>query len=510
MKDQKQDSRSDELLVVLIRRGTKVFVALLWMMGLLVAAIVLWMTLDRAMRDTENAAVMLEQYARRNIELGQTVTDDFSRYLDSRGSVEGLDRDPSASSELRRLNGRLPDGSASIFVMPSGRVTAASGQLPPADVNLSDRRWFEAHVRDGIDMYIGPAITSRVIHRIIYTITKVYKNRDGQILGIINLGIPSDSLIALSQSEQDMTLALVQHEGRLVAQHPMQPDLLGETLAIAEPAPQEMTTSFAPYQGRLSLVTVKNIPNHELYAIATIPVVSVLGLALGSLGAGTIVLALLTAALLSAARLAERKSREVEQALADNKVLFQEVHHRVKNNLQVIASLTNLQTEKLPLDYRPIMQEMADRVRAIAMVHEQIYSTSSPSVVELDTFLTKLFGHLEGSLLNPGKVKVSLDLQPVSLTLDKAVPVALLATEAYTNALKHGIGTAGGRIEVSLFREGEWNVLMISDDGNGILEENTAGLGRKIMAALARQIDGNYALENTDPRGTRFVLKWPS
>ncbi|MGL4439926.1 MAG: sensor histidine kinase, partial [Bosea sp. (in: a-proteobacteria)] len=150
-----------------------------------------------------------------------------------------------------------------------------------------------------------------------------------------------------------------------------------------------------------------------------------------------------------------------------------------------------------------------NRVRAIAMVHEQIYSTSSASVVELDQFLRKLLHQLEVSLLPAGGATLSLQLQPTSLGLDRAVPVALLATEAITNAMKHGVGSKGGSITVSLSTEGQHNILRVTDDGDGVDPDSKGGLGTKIMTALAQQIDGSYQIEPAKPSGTRFVLTWP-
>ena len=206
----------------------------------------------------------------------------------------------------------------------------------------------------------------------------------------------------------------------------------------------------------------------------------------------------------------QTKSREVEQALADNKVLFQEVHHRVKNNLQVVSSLLRLQTERLPPELRPLLDETGARVRAIALVHEQIYRTSSPSDVQLDRFLAQLIQQLSASMIG-GSAKITTELEPVTILLDRAVPVAILATEAITNAIKHGLDKGDGAISVSLAKRDGRNVITVRDSGKGVTEEGEAtGLGTRIMTALSRQIDGEWSLRSTAAEGTVFTLSWPA
>jgi two-component sensor histidine kinase len=507
--DDQMPAGKDKQLVLLIRRGTVSFLVTLWTIGMLMAALLVWMLVDRAWRETESAVAALEQYAKRSIELSDFVADEYARFLDERGQLPLIRGDPVTSTELATLNGRLPAGSASIFALPDGTVAASSSKLPSPDVNLSDRRWFKAHMSEALDAYIGPAIHSRVIDQIIYTYSKVYRGSEGQILGIINLGIPSRSVIGLSATSANVAVALVQHEGPLVAAQPMRPERLGEAINFGAEPPEDSVTRLASMFGRLSVTSVKNLPEYRLHAVAAVPLLQTLEPALWSIGAGMVVLVLLTVLLLGASHVAEQKSREVEQALAHNRILFQEVHHRVKNNLQIISSLIRLQIDSMPPELRPVMERTANRVRSIAMVHEQIYSTSSPTVVELDQFLAKLLQQLTASLLNTGGTRLSLQLQPVSLSLDRAVPVALMATEAITNAMKHGTGPNGGNIEVSLFREGNQSTLRVTDDGIGFDPQSKAGLGTRIMNALADQVGGTYRIEPAEPRGTRFILTWP-
>ena len=304
-----------------------------------------------------------------------------------------------------------------------------------------------------------------------------------------------DSVIGLVPDPTWVSMALVQHEGLLVASRPISEADLTKPFAVPAATPNGQPTLGRAF-GALSIETMRDLPDYQLYAIAAVPLLAVLKPALWGIAGGVLVLSLLSFALLNLSQLAQRKSREVEQALADNKVLFQEVHHRVKNNLQVISSLIRLQTDRLPKELAPMMAETAARVRAIALVHEQIYMAAKPSEVQLDVFLRKLMEHLETSLVPGGTRSISTELAPLTVELDRAVPVALLATEAITNAIKHGAQGQSSRIAVTLRREAGEAVLKVISAGSLQEADGKGGLGSRIMTALAQQIDG--ALE---PRG---------
>jgi len=500
--------RTEEV-VPLIRRGTALFLALLWLFAALAAAISVWLLIARSEAETQATAETLEQYARRNIELSDFVADEFIAFLDRRGGIEGMSSDSDVMAEMRRLNARLPEGSAIIFVNTEGWVTVSTQPIPARGIKLSDRRWFKAHVQEGAKSLIGPAIHSRVVNRIIFTYTKSYLAPDGRLLGIINLGIPSDTLVGLTPNTARTPLALIQHRGVLVAAQPVSDAQLGKPFALPA-TPETEATLIGRFLGERAVVTVKNLPEYGLYAMAAIPLMVVLEPALWSIGLGALALALLSFAIINLSRLAQKKSHEVEQALADNRVLFQEVHHRVKNNLQVISSLIRLQTDRVPDEIRPFLEQTAARVRAIAMVHEQIYSASSPSVVQLDAFLKLLIEQLETSMVTDSRTSVTVELEPVAVPLDRAVPVALLATEALTNALKHGVGPEGGTIAISLASGPEVNTLKVCDSGPGTGGEAKGGLGTQIMTALSRQIEGAWSLVPGEAGGTCFTLTWPA
>lgn len=495
--------------VSLIRRGTMVVLALLWLLAVATFGTVVWLLVTRGIAETQATAAGLEQYARRNIELGDFVTDAFADYLNQRGGVEGLDKDTHVHPELYRLNKRLPQGSSILLVLPDGQLAVSTRKFRRTPVNLSDRRWFKAHVEEGARSYVGPAISSRVVDEIVYTYTKSYFSRDGRLLGIIDLGIPSHSILSFSPHLAAMNVAIVQHEGPLVAAHPLTAGDTGKTFPLPGPPPIGESTVLGHAFGTLSIATMRNLPDLGLYVLAATPLFAVLQPAIWGVMFGFPMLGLFTVALLNLSRLAQRKSVQAEQALADNRMLFQEVHHRVKNNLQVISSLLRMQTDRLPAEFRPVMEQTAARVRAIAMVHEQIYSADAPSVIQLDTFLKALLDQIQASMLAPGQAELSFRSEPVTVGLDQAVPVALLATEAITNAIQHGLKCARGAISVTLLNREGRNELQVVDTGTGPAPDSTGGLGTRIMTALSLQIDGEWELDRDAQNRTVFTLTWP-
>lgn len=500
---------ADDDIGPLIRRGTWVIVLLLWLFATAAFVSSAWLLLHHARSHAEATAASLEQFAERTITFAAFVANEYKQALDARGGVSGLAADGAASQRLDAFVKWLPAGSAAGVALADGTLALSTVPLPSARFDVSDRRWFQAPAREGLDGYVGPAVMSRVNKRFYFTYSTGYRAADGRLLAVFDLGIPSDSLTTLTLDEHASRMALVQHEGSIVAAQPFNAGLVGTPFALPAAPPSDMVTLIAPAFGTWSVATILNIPDLKLYAVVAIPVLIVLKPLLWGLAAGLPLLLLLTAMLVLLSGQLQKKSHEVEQALADNRVLFQEVHHRVKNNLQVISSLLRLQAERLPPEQRLYLDETAARVRAIALVHEQIYRTRTPSDVQLDRFLAELVQQLSASMIG-GAASIATDLRPVTIGLDRAVPVAILATEAITNAIRHGLTRGEGEIGVSLENREGRIVLTVRDNGPGRSHAGSQGLGTRIISAVARQIDAEWSLEDAASGGTVFILSWPA
>lgn len=208
-----------------------------------------------------------------------------------------------------------------------------------------------------------------------------------------------------------------------------------------------------------------------------------------------------------------KTAEEALQALLREKeVLLREVHHRVKNNMQVISSLVNLQSNgmKEPA-IRDLLSGLRDQVRAMALVHERLYQSESLARIDFGQYVDALSHYLEkmhGQAVRG--VRLSVDAEPVLLAVETAVPCGLILNELVTNAFKHAFhGRESGEVRVRLRRDSNGSVcLVVSDNGVGLPAgldwQEAPSLGLKLARLLAGQIHGR--LELCACNGTAFQL----
>jgi len=199
--------------------------------------------------------------------------------------------------------------------------------------------------------------------------------------------------------------------------------------------------------------------------------------------------------------ISERKHAEklTLDSLHEKEMLLKEVHHRVKNNLAVIASLFYLQQRDLTdPDMIRVMQESQDRVRSMAMVHESLYNSDSMAEVDFADYADNLARQLIDSYSRDDHIRLTTTLEPVSMSINTAVPCGLILNEIVTNAVKHAFpdGRAGS-IHLSLSQpDPRTCVLEVRDDGTGLPDGfDPAGghsLGLHLIRSLTRQVDGSY------------------
>lgn len=212
-----------------------------------------------------------------------------------------------------------------------------------------------------------------------------------------------------------------------------------------------------------------------------------------------------------------RDEAELEDAIHQKEVLLREVHHRIKNNLQLIASIMNLQMRReTSPQVKGIMKNLQDRVMSLATIHRGLYLTSGVSDVRADELLSGIINQvLSFSTTDERRFNVETDIADILLTPDQAVPLSLLLTEALTNAMKYaGSGTGGARpeLEVSLTREaGEGALLRLSNTlpttGNGLDAPpggEPSGFGSHLIRAFAQQLGGTVSAA---PQDGHYVLE---
>ncbi len=187
------------------------------------------------------------------------------------------------------------------------------------------------------------------------------------------------------------------------------------------------------------------------------------------------------------------RDRALKEGLAEKDGLMREIHHRVKNNLQVISSLLNLQQRALADPAaRAAMSDTRQRITALALIYRALYQGVDLKRVDLRDFLEELIAHLVVNESGGAAIETHLEIDPLTIDPDRLAPLALFAVEAITNAKKHGLGERGGRLTVTFkVRPGEAE-LRISDSGRigaptPVVGE---GVGRTLMTAFARQMRG--------------------
>ena len=211
----------------------------------------------------------------------------------------------------------------------------------------------------------------------------------------------------------------------------------------------------------------------------------------------------------------DARTSELQAALREREVLLQEVHHRVKNNLQVISSLITMQLRTLASGAsRDALEECRTRVQAIALIHEKLYQSQDYARVPFSEYARGLASSVfEATGVASERVVLQLAVADVALAVDKAIPCGLILNELITNALKHGFpGGRSGTIRVDLTPfDGSGLRLVVSDDGVGLPAgfdvEKSESLGLQLVRMLARQLDAGLEV---DPRhGTTFRLTVP-
>ncbi|HEX2255597.1 MAG TPA: histidine kinase dimerization/phosphoacceptor domain -containing protein, partial [Afifellaceae bacterium] len=200
----------------------------------------------------------------------------------------------------------------------------------------------------------------------------------------------------------------------------------------------------------------------------------------------------------------------LRQALAAKEILLREVNHRVKNSLALVSSMLALQGRSIGDEtLRRQMEDAQARIRTVALVHERLYTSAGTDSVRLDAYLRELCEDLQRTGLG-GAVRIEFAAEPVRLSNDRAVPVALVLNELVTNALKYAYGSGGGTVWVDLRKaESGETCLVVRDQGAGLPPDFEArratSLGFRIIDGLIRQLGGRFEAREPE-RGAEFAL----
>ncbi|MFH2130242.1 MAG: response regulator [bacterium] len=205
---------------------------------------------------------------------------------------------------------------------------------------------------------------------------------------------------------------------------------------------------------------------------------------------------------------------ELIDVIKEKETLIREIHHRVKNNMQIITSLLDLQADSVQnSQIREVLRESQSRIHTMAALHETLHESDNLSEIDLQTYLFKIVSTIFSTYLTaPDRIILKTDVDELPISLNKASPLGLIINELISNALKYAFpGERKGEITVSVKKSSDQLALTIADDGVGMPEgldwRNTNTLGLKLIRSLSEdQLGGTVDMESHN--GTRFTIKF--
>ena len=204
-----------------------------------------------------------------------------------------------------------------------------------------------------------------------------------------------------------------------------------------------------------------------------------------------------------------RRDAALTEALQEKDALLREIHHRVKNNLQIISSLLSMQQRAVDDPAaRAALGDTRQRIAALALIYRTLYQGEDVRHAEAGVFLNELVGHLVSSeSLRGPMVKSSVEADTLDIDPDKLAPMALWLVEAISNAQKHAFAGRGGELKVRFHVQGDTSVIEVEDDGPGMDGEST-GVGLTLMTAFAKQLRGTASTGPGPNGGTLARLEF--
>ena len=213
----------------------------------------------------------------------------------------------------------------------------------------------------------------------------------------------------------------------------------------------------------------------------------------------------------------EKKNIEedIRKSLLEKEILLKEVHHRVKNNLQVLYSILNLQTQYMDDEKAiEILREIQNRISSMALIHEYLYQHNDISALNTGEYIRMLVNNLsQSATLQKGTTEIEFDLEDLMLDLDYSIPCGLIINEMVSNAFKHAFSSVENpKLQISFRKEKEFITLKVGDNGKGfpghINYKDTNSLGMQLIMALTNQLDGEISMQPNEDAGTLFTIRF--
>ncbi|MBC7905234.1 MAG: hypothetical protein H7Y60_00605 [Rhodospirillaceae bacterium] len=484
---------------------------------------------EGAERLSQQVARLLEEHTQRYVGAPEQAL----RRLDERIAdlpLSSLDSD-GVRRTAERIAAELPQVSLMLIADRDGKVVMLSGDPAHTAINVADREYFRAHMVDGRkNTVVGPLILTRGSTPHLAFTVSIPLMRNGKVEGIIAATLDVKFFLAFYDSlglDPGAVCVVFNDQGSLVVRQQVEPQWLARDFShlhlFTEHLPQAPIGTYIRKGGMDGVARV-----FSYRRVAGLPLVVNAGLPWQQVIDGwqqrqarnaamaLVLLALVQGALWLTWRGVRRErtlAAGLQRALDDNVTLFNEIHHRVKNNMQIVSSM--LMIEQIRAGQGVLaerLQLVAERVSSMALVHTMLYERQEASQVDISAYLNELCRNLgEGHGATERGIHIEVSADDSRLSMDHAVPLGLLANEAVSNALKHAFphGRTGTiRVDFTGGADDRF-VLAVSDDGIGLpATSKGTGIGLPIMRSLAGQLDADTTLENRGDGPGTILRVW--
>jgi two-component sensor histidine kinase len=480
-----------------------------------ITALLIWQgyydTLSRTRARAEAAAHVVSVHAQWLIEASNQALRRIDRELGPTANSFVTDS-PTLQAELAGLPAEVRLG---VYDAAGSRIDSGPADVP---ANVTDSEYF-ATLRDGTEWHVSSLILGDAGTDPRFAIARRIV-RDGSFVGIAAIFVSAsvmEEFWASLDIGQRSTVSMVRTDGWLIARFPSpsaplnlsEYELFTQHYKAAENG--SYVAAQSPADGVPRTVGYRKIDGLPVLALASISTEDTVAQFWRAVTIFlAIVLPALVALVLGATWLAgvmrrdEARRLQLARAVEDNKTLMREIHHRVKNNLQAVSSLVQLQP--IPSTSKA---EMSRRINAMVSVHEHIYRSDQFARPEVDDYIRTIIENARQGFDAP--VEIVYKLEKLHVDKDNAMPLGLIVSEVVSNAFKHAFPEdRQGRIKVTLRAiDDDKGELVIEDNGDGFdVETKSQGMGRRLIEGLAAQLTGTFQYHINS--GTRFTLQFPT
>lgn len=224
------------------------------------------------------------------------------------------------------------------------------------------------------------------------------------------------------------------------------------------------------------------------------------GIARNAIIAAAVLLLILLGLAINRYRLKQRSNQQLGRLLTDKEWLLKEIHHRVKNNLQLAMSLLNTQSHYIDNEKaQAAIEQSRNRMYAMSLIHQRLYQVDNLETIDMSHYIPELVNFIRDSVKGGQRIYFELHIQPLKLDVAQAIPLGLILNETITNAIKHAFkGRDEGRITIRLERDTSRIRLMITDDGVGLPEgvnpRTSSSMGMRLIETLVEQLEGQMTI----------------